>query len=239
MYDYDKCKDINDLNYLYQPKDFYNPHKDCFEYFIGENRVEMYPDLVGYQNGDIVVKIYKDSQYKIRYSYSDSVWICDTDWFISSNVNEVLNHIHLVKNERIIFFNAIKECYSYIHQNEFCKKLDVDEELKLLGQKIQNSDIQDTKNSKLFSKEDSCKLDFLKKYMSVEYQYSVYDTCVYVLDNDIKLVTSKWFVYFDFYSDSNKSKTIKFIESLVNKQFGIGIVFTLKALSDFKDISRV
>lgn len=116
MYDYDRVKDINDLNVVYETKDYFNPHKDQYEFNNENDFVEILPDYIGYSNGDIVVKVRKGNpmkEYKIRFCILDSVWLDDYNDFMSPSLGMVKHYLGFDNKAWILFLTAVGDCRNY------------------------------------------------------------------------------------------------------------------------------
>ena len=213
MYDYTGVKNIDDLNLIYQPKDYFNPHKNQYEFKTETDFVEILPDFIGYANGDVCVKVRKGTpieEYKIRFSRYLSVWVDDyNDFsFISQSIAMVKDYLCFDSKEWILFLNALRDCNNYVDSGLAVETL--------LPPKTEKSvhRVNDRVVSHYFSPLNgwfNVKYNYTYCYSETTVYYSVFDV------NDMKVVLNQNTLSIDIYADRDKVgiKTKELFEKLL------------------------
>lgn len=230
MYDYDRVKNVDDLNLVYQPKDYFNPHKNQYEFKTETDFVEILPDFIGYANGDVVVKVrmgFPMKEYKIRFAVRDSVWIDDYNTFMSPSIRMVKDYLGFENKAWILFLNALRDCNNYADSGLAVETL--------LPPKTKKSVYKVT--DRLMPQQFSS----LNGWFNVKYNYTYCDsdTAVYysVLDvNDMKVVLNRNTLSIDVYADRDKvgHKTKQLFEKLL---FGKVSRFNYHPLNEYKEVA--
>lgn len=232
MYDYTGVKNIEDLNLIYQPKDYFNPHKNQYEFKTETDFVEILPDFIGYANGDVCVKVRKGTpteEYKIRFSRYLSVWVDDyNDFsFISQSIAMVKDYLCFDSKAWILFLNALRDCNNYADSGLAVETL--------LPPKTKKSvhRVTDKIVSHYFSPLNgwfNVKYNYTYCYSETTVYYSVFDV------NDMKVVLNQNTLSIDIYADRDKVgiKTKKLFEKLL---FGKVSRFNYHPLNEYKEIA--
>ena len=231
MYDYDSVKDIEDLNLIYHPKDYFNPHKNQYEYKTENDFVEIIPDFIGYANGDVVVKVrmgFPMNEYKIRFCVYNEVWLDDYNDFISPSIAMVKDHLGFDRKAWILFLNALRDCNNYADSGLAVETL-------LPKTKTEKSvhRVTDRVVPKQFSSLNgwfNVKYNYTYCYSETSVYYSVFDV------NDMKVVLNQNTLSIDIYADRDKVgiKTKKLFEKLL---FGKVSRFNYYPLSNYKEVA--
>ena len=230
MYDYTGVKNIEDLNLIYQPKDYFNPHKNQYEFKTETDFVEILPDFIGYANGDVCVKVRKGTpieEYKIRFSRYLSVWVDDyNDFsFISQSIAMVKDYLCFDSKAWILFLNALRDCNNYADSGLAVETL--------LPPKTEKSvhRVNDRVISHYFSPLNgwfNVKYNYTYCYSETTVYYSVFDV------NDMKVVLNQNTLSIDVYADKVGIKTKKLFEKLL---FGKVSRFNYHPLNKYKEVA--
>jgi len=230
MYDYTGAKNIDDLNLIYQPKDYFNPHKNQYEFKTETDFVEILPDFIGYANGDVVVKVrmgFPMKEYKIRFAVRDSVWIDDYNTFMSPSIRMIKDYLGFENKAWILFLNALRDCNNYADSGLAVETL--------LPPKTKKSvyKVTDMLMPQQFSS--------LNGWFNVKYNYTYCDsdTAVYysVFDvNDMKVVLNQNTLSIDVYAGKEKvgHRTKQLFEKLL---FGKVSRFNYHPLNEYKEVA--
>lgn len=228
MYDYTGVKNIDDLNLIYQPKDYFNPHKNQYEFKTETDFVEILPDFIGYANGDVVVKVrmgFPMKEYKIRFAVRDSVWIDDYDTFMSPSIRMVKDYLGFENKAWILFLNALRDCNNYADSGLAVETL--------LPPKTKKSvhRVTDKIVSHYFSPLNgwfNVKYNYTYCYSETTVYYSVFDV------NDMKVVLNQNTLSIDVYADKIGAKTKRVLENLLKLKVGRVCYHSLK---EYKEVA--
>lgn len=228
MYDYTGAKNIDDLNLIYQPKDYFNPHKNQYEFKTETDFVEILPDFIGYANGDVVIKVrmgFPMKEYKIRFAVRNSVWIDDYDTFMSPSIRMVKDYLGFENKAWILFLNALRDCNNYADSGLAVETL--------LPPKTKKSvhRVNDWVVSHYFSPLNgwfNVKYDYTYCYSETTVYYSVFDV------NDMKVVLNQNTLSIDVYADKIGAKTKRVLENLLKLKVGRVCYHSLK---EYKEVA--